>query len=51
MSKRGLTLFELRQQAGHADVRTTQRYIVDERSGRDEAAKGLPRLVVVKTKR
>jgi hypothetical protein len=34
MSKRGLTLFELRQQAGHADVRTTQRYIVDERSGR-----------------
>ncbi len=50
MSKRGLSLFELRQQAGHADVRTTQRYIVDERSGRDEAARGLPKLVIVKKK-
>ncbi len=50
MSKRGLSLFELRQQAGHADVRTTQRYIVDERAGRDEAARGLPKLVIVKKK-
>src|SRR4029077_8540433 len=30
MDQRGLSLFELRRQAGHADVRTTQRYIADD---------------------
>jgi integrase/recombinase XerC len=50
MSKRGLSLFELRQQAGHADVRTTYRYIADDLSSRAEAAKALPKLQLVKKK-
>lgn len=29
MAQRGLSVFDLRQQAGHADVRTTQLYIAD----------------------
>jgi integrase len=43
-----LTVFDLRRQAGHADVRTTQRYIMDDTERRAEAAKNLPRLVLVK---
>ena len=35
MSKRGLSLFELRKQAGHANIRTTQNYVVDEKAGAD----------------
>ena len=38
MDQRGLSLFELRRQAGHADVRTTQRYIADDVGRRAEAA-------------
>jgi integrase len=41
MSRRGLTIFDLRRQAGHADVRTTQRYIADDVARRADAAKGL----------
>lgn len=52
MSKRrsGLSLFELREQAGHADVRTTQRYIMDDKAGRTAAMKGLPKLALVRKK-
>jgi integrase len=46
MSQReGLTLFDLRLQAGHASVRTTQEYIVDDADRRAEAVKALPFLV------
>lgn len=38
MDQRGLSLFELRRQAGHADVRTTQRYIADDVARRAAAA-------------
>lgn len=48
MNRNGLTLFDLRRQAGHADVRTTQRYIVDDLEQRTEATNALPRLVLVK---
>ena len=48
MNRAGLTLFDLRRQAGHADVRTTQRYIVDDLGQRAEATNALPRLVLVK---
>lgn len=43
MSQR-LTIFELRHQAGHADVRTTQRYIADDVARRSQASK-MPFLV------
>ena len=51
MSRSGLSLFELREQAGHADIRTTQRYIVNDKAGRAKATKDLPRLVVVTKKK
>jgi hypothetical protein len=38
--------FELRQQAGHADIRTTQRYVVDDGEKREAAVLELPRLGV-----
>ena len=41
MQQRGLTVFDLRRQAGHADVRTTQRYIADDVERRQEAVKTL----------
>jgi integrase len=44
MDKRGLTIFELRQQAGHADIRTTQRYVVDDAQARQKAVLELPRI-------
>jgi integrase len=50
MDQRGLSLAELQRQAGHADVRTTMRYIADGMDRRAEAAKNLPQLVVVKKK-
>lgn len=48
LQSRGLTLFELRQQAGHADIRTTQRYIVDDGAARTAAVAKLPRLRIAK---
>ena len=50
MSRRGLSIFDLRHQAGHADIRTTQRYIADDQSERERAAKALPRLELLKKK-
>jgi integrase len=50
MQQRGLTLFDLRRQAGHADVRTTQRYIADDIGRRQEAVNGLPRVVAIRKK-
>jgi integrase len=43
-----LSLFDLRMQAGHADVRTTQKYIVDDQRRRSDATKDLPFLVAKK---
>ena len=37
----GLTVFDLRRKAGHADVRTTQHYIVDDMAQRTAATNGL----------
>jgi integrase len=51
MQSRGLTLFELREQAGHADVRTTQRYVVDDGARRAAAVDTLPVLVPLGRKR
>lgn len=48
MQGRGLTLFELRRQAGHADVRTTQDYIADDFATRKEAVGGLPKVVAIR---
>ena len=45
MRQRGLSLFDLRQQAGHADVRTTQRYIADSVEERAQAVAAKPFLV------
>jgi hypothetical protein len=45
MALNGLSLFDLRQQAGHADLRTTQKYIADDVNRRAEAVKALPFLV------
>ena len=42
MSQQGLSLFDLRQQAGHASVLTTQRYIADDLKARVQAANALP---------
>lgn len=44
IQSRGLTLFELRQQAGHADIRTTQGYIADDGAKRSAAVLNLPRI-------
>jgi integrase len=44
MNKRGLSLFDLRRQAGHADIRTTQRYIAADAGARVQAVEELPRL-------
>jgi len=48
MNRNGMTLFDLRRQAGHADIRTTQQYIVDDMAQRTEAVNALPRLQLVK---
>lgn len=48
MQNRGLSVFELRQQAGHADVRTTQEYIADDLANRAAAVKGLPKVVPIR---
>jgi len=45
MRQRGLSVFDLRQQAGHADVRTTQRYIADDVAERARAVAAKPFLV------
>jgi len=50
MQQRGLTLFDLRRQAGHADVRTTQKYIADDIGRRQEAVNGLPKIVPIRQK-
>lgn len=50
MQRRGLTLFALRRQAGHADVRTTQTYIPDDVARRQEAVKNLPKIVPIRQK-
>lgn len=44
LMQRGLTIFELRRQAGHADIRTTQRYVVDDAAARKTAVLELPHL-------
>jgi integrase len=44
---RGLTVFDLRRQAGHTDIRTTQRYIADDVDRRAAAVAELPRLKAV----
>jgi hypothetical protein len=48
MQQRGLTLFDLRRQAGHADLRTTQKYIAEDMQRRQEAVKGLPKIVAIR---
>ncbi|HXS97168.1 MAG TPA: site-specific integrase [Candidatus Limnocylindrales bacterium] len=48
MQTRGLTLFDLRRQAGHASVRTTQEYVMDDIQRRAAAVAELPRLRLVK---
>ncbi len=45
MDKRGMTLPELQRQAGHADVRTTMRYIADDVEHRAAASRELPFIV------
>jgi integrase len=44
---RSLTVFDLRRQAGHTDIRTTQRYIADDVERRAAAVAELPRLKAV----
>jgi integrase len=41
MDQQGLTLFELRRQAGHSSIKTTQKYIADNPVRRAAAASGL----------
>ncbi len=41
MSQQGLTLFDLRHQAGHSSIKTTQKYIADDIGRRAGAARGL----------
>jgi integrase len=48
MDKRGLSLFELRRQAGHADVRTTQGYIADDFAARKKAVGAMPKVVAIR---
>jgi integrase len=43
MSKK-LSLFDLRHQAGHADIRTTAKYVADDRVARTAAAAELPKI-------
>jgi integrase len=50
MQQRGLTLFDLRRQAGHADVRTTQKYIADDMTRRQQAVQSLPKIVPIRQK-
>jgi integrase len=45
MRKQGLTLFDLTRQAGHTDVRTTQRYIADDLEERARAVRALPFMI------
>jgi len=45
MRQRGLSIFDLSRQAGHADVRTTQRYIADDVEERAAAVASKPFLV------
>jgi integrase len=50
MNQRGLSIFDLRQQAGHADVRTTQRYIAGDVERRAQAVGAKPFLVKAEKK-
>lgn len=45
MDKRGLSMADLQRQAGHADIRTTMRYIAEDITRRRDAAKDLPYII------
>jgi integrase len=48
MMRGRLSVFDLQRQAGHANIRTTQRYIADDLTARGEAVRGLPKVVAIR---
>jgi integrase len=48
MQHRGLSIFDLRRQAGHTDVRTTQEYMADDLSTRKKAVGGMPKVIPIR---